>query len=406
MKQLIDGGMYKRERSGFLGLLCFLLKFRQPPPLTNGRAPEHSTLPNIFCSETAPIAKRLMIGVQGASYNHNHCNGMAMELYGCGAIQGIDAEPAQLRAPDAPQLLQPVGRTQHVVAAGSSSSVPFSGSAGQKNIGHIDLAAMEPMPDQDAVSPDYSFSDTRYFDQSTGTNESRTLAVIRTSGETGYYVDIYRSDNSISNDYVYHNIGDKVTFLNEKREPLQTVSTTYPLTGKDYTGFRFYTDVQKLDNYTGNLIARFSAKNDQDENIFLQALIAGNTNRTYYQAFSPKSKSAGKNYYGKDLPYSPSERKPKQKATRLLWFLNRTKAKTMSIASRLKSETTAIPSPRSPFSAKTDKRSTSASRLIPPNRILPEPVRSRVFRGGRLFRQKLTSIYLGKGTEMAKPVLH
>jgi hypothetical protein len=106
----------------------------------------------------------------------------------------------------------------------------------------------------------------------------------------------------VSNDYVYHNIGDQITFLNDKREPLKTVETTYPLTGKDYPGFRFYTNVKKLESYSGDLIARFTAKNEQSEEVYMQALIEGNGGRTYYQAFSPKTKTSGRQYHDKDLP--------------------------------------------------------------------------------------------------------
>ena len=127
-----------------------------------------------------------MVGVQGATYNHNHCNGMAMELYGLGEVMGIDAGTG-------PNYEHPLHRNYYsqwaahntVVAAGSSSSVPFSGSAGAKSIGQIELAAMEPMPDKEAVSPGYSFTDTRYFDKSTNPNQSRALAIVRTSETTG-----------------------------------------------------------------------------------------------------------------------------------------------------------------------------------------------------------------------------
>ena len=304
MKKLIDGGMYRRERSGYLGLLCFLPDI--PDTKETYRWPRTGTqeFAKYYLQRNGTDSQTgLMVGVQGATYNHNHNNGMAMELYGCGTVMGIDAGSGPTyEHPLHVNYFSQWAAHNTVVAAGASSSVPWSGSAGAKKIGEIELKSMEPMPDEIAVSPDYSFTDTRYFDKSTSTNESRTLAVVRTSETSGYYVDIYRSDNTISNDYVYHNIGDQVTFLNEKREPLKTVETTYPLTGKDYPGFRFYTDVKKLESYSGNVIARFTAKNDQGEAIFVQALIAGNGGRTFYQAFSPKTKTSGRVYRDKDLP--------------------------------------------------------------------------------------------------------
>ncbi|MBW8330642.1 MAG: heparinase II/III-family protein [Prolixibacteraceae bacterium] len=304
MKKLIDGGIYTREKSGYLGLLCFLPEIQEAK--TDYHWPRTGTLDfaKLFVQRNGTDPKTgLMVGVQGATYNHNHCNGMAMELYGIGEVWGVDAGTG-------PNYEHPLHRNYYsqwaahntVVAAGMSSSVPFSGSAGTKQIGQIELAAMEPMPDETAISPNYSFTDTRYLDKSTNTNQSRTLGIVRTSEKTGYYVDIYRSDNSISNDYVYHNIGDAVTFLNEKREPLKTVEAKYPVTEKDYAGFRFYTEVKKLEKFPENLIARFSIKDENSKDLFMQALIAGNDNRDFYQAMSLKTKTAGKQYNGKPLP--------------------------------------------------------------------------------------------------------
>lgn len=304
MKKLIDGGKYKRERSGFLGLLCFLPGF-----------PESSTVyewPRTGAMEFAKYYVQrngmdplygLMIGVQGATYNHNHCNGMSMELYGLGDIMGLDPGTGpNYEHPMHQQYYSQWAAHNTVVAAGMSSSVPFSGGAGTKNVGQIELAAMEPLADKQAISQNYSFTDTRYFDKSTSTNQSRTLAIIRKLPLSGYYIDIFRSDNKISNDYVYHNIGDNVSLLNSKREPLGTFETTYPVTEKDYPGFRFFTDVRKFENHSGNVIARFPVKDGKTDDLFLQALIAGGNDRVYYTAFSPKSKSAGPVYTGKPLP--------------------------------------------------------------------------------------------------------
>jgi hypothetical protein len=304
MKKLIEGGRYRRENSGYLGLLCFLPEL--PAVESTYTWPRSGTLEfaRYFLQRNGTDPQYgLMYGVQGASYNHNHCNGMAMELYGVGDVMGIDAGAGPTyEHPLHVNYFSQWAAHNTVVAAGSSSSVPPSGSAGRKDIGQIELTTMEPMPDKEAVSPDYSFTDTRYFDKSTKTNESRTMALIRTSPKTGYYVDIFRSDNPISNDYVYHNIGDQVTFLNGKREPVEAVATDYPLTGKDYPGFRYFTEVKKLSNWSDNLIALFSIKDAQSKDIFMQLLIPGRTDRDYYQAKSPKTKTSGRVYSGKTLP--------------------------------------------------------------------------------------------------------
>src|SRR5690606_10549036 len=134
-----------------------------------------------------------------------------------------------------------------------SSSIPFSGGAGKKDIGQIELAAMEPLPGEDGVSPSHSFTDTRYVDRSTETHQLRTLGIVRTSDSTGYYIDIFRSDNEISNDYIYHNIGDSFAFYDADNNPLQMESTEYPLTGDDRPGFRYFSDVEKKDHVTTNL---------------------------------------------------------------------------------------------------------------------------------------------------------
>ena len=244
-----------------------------------------------------------MYGVQGASYNHNHCNGMAMELYGLGEVMGIDAGTGPTyEHPLHVNYYSQWAAHNTVVAAGSSGSVPFSGSAGRKDIGKIELAAMEPMPEKEAVSPLYSFTDTRYFEKSTGTNQMRTLALVRTSEKSGYYVDIFRSDNPVCNDYVYHNIGDDLTFMDTTRKPLSAEAASYPVRGKDHPGFRFFSEVKRLDNWSDNLIALFSAKDSRDEDIFMQVLLPGKKGRDYYQARSLKTRTSGKQYAGEKLP--------------------------------------------------------------------------------------------------------
>ncbi len=305
MDILIKRNNYDRSKSGIYGLLTYLPEFPETMDVSyywprsgeldfgrfylqrNGMDPKHG----------------LMYGVQGASYNHNHCNGMAMELFGGGEIMGIDAGTGpNYEHPLHQNYFSQWAAHNTVVSGGSSSSVPFSGSAGKKNIGQVELAAMEPMPGEDAVSPFYSFTDTRYLDISTETNQLRTMAIIRTSDNSGYYVDIYRSDNKEVNDYVYHNIGEQFQFLNDDDQPIEMQPTEYPLVGDDYPGFRFFSDVEKMENHTGNLKGLFSAKNTGGEDIFMKVLMPASSGKTFYRAKSLPVKTAGEQYRGKKLP--------------------------------------------------------------------------------------------------------
>jgi hypothetical protein len=129
------------------------------------------------------------------------------------------------------------------------------------------------------------------------------MALVRTSDKSGYYVDIFRSDNPERNDYVYHNIGDELTLLNSKREAVPVVPVEkYPVVGKDNPGFRYFSNVKKAENRNENLIALFTGKNENSEPVFMQVLVPGKEGRTYYRANSLHTKTAGRQYSNTDPP--------------------------------------------------------------------------------------------------------
>jgi hypothetical protein len=128
------------------------------------------------------------------------------------------------------------------------------------------------------------------------------MGIVRTSDSTGYYVDTYRSDNEISNDYVYHNIGDSFVFYDQENRPLQMEPTEYPLSGDDHPGFRYFSDVEKKDHVTQPLKGLFRAKNKGGDELFMHVYLPASSNKTYYRATSPAVKTAGHQYAHKRLP--------------------------------------------------------------------------------------------------------
>ncbi len=305
---LIKNKQYKREESGFMGLLSYLPTI-PPSKGVSYQWPRSGSLDFAKCylqRNGMDPENGLMFVVQGATYNHNHANGMSMELYGAGYNMGIDpGKGLTYEAPMHVNYYAQFAAHNTVTADARSASVPyFRGGGGTKNIGQIELESMEPRPEKEAVSPYCSFTDTRYVEGSTGTNQQRTMAIIRTSATTGYYVDIYRSDNPKSNEYIYHNIGNSVSLSTPAMVPIELKPTQFPISTKpfDPPGFRCINQYQHSGDQPNGVVALFSLTNDPDHQKFMQVLFAGEEKRDFYTGMAPSSGTAQPPYNAKPTP--------------------------------------------------------------------------------------------------------
>ena len=297
MDQLERYGYYKRERMDAFSLLCYLPEVKNTEGYTY-EWPRSGTFDfaKFYLQRNGTDTDYgLMYTIQCATYNHNHNNGMSMELYGAGDVMGIDPGIG-------PYYEHPMHMTYFaqwaahntVVAAGVSASVPYSGGSGTKRVGQMEMNAMEPMPEAEAVSPYVSFTDSRYFDRSTETNQQRTMALIRTSPKSGYYVDIFRSDNKTRNDYMYHNIGNSIELFTPEGQPVSTQAANIALVGNDYPGFRHITDVMESGKYRNDVVALFTMNDETIGTRYMKAYMPYNTDLNYYTGYSPRSRTAGR----------------------------------------------------------------------------------------------------------------
>ena len=292
---LTGNGLYNRGRVGNFGLVCYIGDIANKTGYTY-QWPRGGELDYArFYLQRNGMDKDygLMYTVQGATYNHNHNNGMAMELYGAGDVMGIDPGRGPYYEHDLHKTFFAQWAAHNtVVAARRSASKPYSGGPGEKNIGFVEMKAMEPAAEAQAVSPYVSFTDSRYVDQSTETNQQRTMALIRTSDKSGYYVDIFRSDNPQRNDYMYHNIGNSVELFTPSGEKIPVSSAEIELVGDDYPGFRHISEVKATGKYLGDVVARFTLNEGAPQVRYMQAIIPYNVDRNYYTGYSPKATTA------------------------------------------------------------------------------------------------------------------
>jgi hypothetical protein len=298
LKVLMENNGYKREASDYLGLFSYLPEL----PINNNivyqwpRSGELDFAKAYLQRNGTDKKNGLMYVVQGATYNHNHANGMSMELYGKGTVMGPDpGKGITYEAPLHVQYYAQWAAHNTVVAGASSASVPyFKGGGGTKKMGEIKLMTMEPKAGQEAVSAFCSFTDTHYKDISTNTNQERTMAIVRTSPTSGYYVDIYRSSHPKSNEYVYHNIGQQLDFLDSARKKINMVQSAFPISQKplDLPGFRAIEKIQTTGEKSNNIIALFTMREKNKPDEHMQVLFAGVKKRSFYQGTAPETKTA------------------------------------------------------------------------------------------------------------------
>ena len=298
-------GQYDRSKSGLTGLLCYLPEL---PKAKSGddhlwNRSEKLDFASCYLQRNGIDSQDgLMCVVQGATYNHNHSNGMSMELYGAGTVQGIDpGNGPTYEHPMHVNYYTQWAAHNTVVAAGASTSVtPFKGGGGTKRIGQVELVSMEPSAGEKAISEEFSYTLTKYYDGSTKTNQDRLLSILRIDEKHGFYVDFYRSDNMISNDYLYHNIGDSVILYTQDGNVLrQDEVLSYPCVGEDYPGLRYFRSVRTTGLNDSTVVALFSARLLNTGTSYMKMWMPASSDVSYFTALAPGAKTASSPYQSK-----------------------------------------------------------------------------------------------------------
>ncbi|WP_418262487.1 heparinase II/III domain-containing protein [Flavobacterium faecale] len=249
----------------------------------------------------------LMCFVGGGQMVHGHASGMDMELYGLGQVLGVDNGRGAYRTDLHENYSRLFAAHNTVVVNGASQ-----GEGGWVNLGinSAELVAMEPMPLEKAISPNYSFSRTNFLDDKGDKAEAtqeRTLAIIRTSPTTGYYLDVFRSKSALPNefhDYLYHNIGDKLEFSNtdlnlssDENRFKSEVKGEYQYNKKYRNpGWHFFKEVQSSAEYHLDVKATFEINKLKDSKRYMNVFVLGNKNREYTKVMAPLTFEAPKPY--------------------------------------------------------------------------------------------------------------
>ncbi|MGY6647990.1 heparinase II/III domain-containing protein [Wenyingzhuangia sp. IMCC45574] len=254
----------------------------------------------------------LMCFVGGAHMVHGHAEGMNIELYGEGEVLGVDNGRGRY-AKDIHENYSRLYAAHNTVIVNGSSR----GKGGWSNLGinKVKVLTMEPQINTKAISPNYSFSQTSFKDtkgEKAEADQERTLALVRTSPTTGYYVDVFRSKSTLPNefhDYLYHNIGDKLVFnktdLKLKSTPNRYMESSKLEWGRGKyrnPGWHFFDKVYTSKPYSNNVKVTFLTEKLKDTPVYMDMHIVGFPNREYSKVKAPATYEAPKAYKDKKTP--------------------------------------------------------------------------------------------------------
>ena len=165
--------------------------------------------------------------------NHQHANGISLELYGKGYVLGPDAGIGRhlYSGLDYAEYYSQMPAHNTVVVDGISS-YPVMMSNHTFHVTHsqpsVDTMKVSGGKLAERKEP-MTYATVTFTEPETGALQQRTTAVVKTSGQGGYYIDIFRSrkqeGGDKTHDYFYHNLGQTMTLTTTDGRPVSTTPT-------------------------------------------------------------------------------------------------------------------------------------------------------------------------------------
>ena len=241
----------------------------------------------------------LMISQNASLGNHQHANGISMELYGKGFTLAPDAgigtgyfalDYAEYYA----QFL-----SHNTVCVDGISSYPV-----MKSNHGFEVKACYPVPETKNYAS-VSFSEVAFREPETRADQTRTMSIVTTGQTTGYYVDVFRSRKELGgdkmHDYFYHNLGQNLTLTAADGTPLDLKPTEeLSFAGANLYAYSYIFD-KKAATTAKDVRATFTMGMSDGDDISMTMWMKGSPDRTVFSALSPMCEGLSRE---PDMPYS------------------------------------------------------------------------------------------------------
>ncbi|GAA3650130.1 heparinase II/III family protein [Flavivirga jejuensis] len=243
----------------------------------------------------------MMVSLNGSLGNHMHANGINMELYGKGFIQGADpGKGASYLQPKYLEFYSQFPAHNTVMVDGVSSYTEML------SYHAFDLMGQYPKSEQKQGFYEHiTYSDVYFLEPETRSDQSRLVSIIKTGEATGYYIDVFRSKKQRKgdkfHDYFYHNLGQSMQVNDTKGTPLElTPSEEMGFAGGHLYAFDYMWDKKSVRTNEAYQAEWKIDMPDGEDDVFMNLWMKGTEGREVFTIKSPPNKAFRK---GNSFPY-------------------------------------------------------------------------------------------------------
>lgn len=246
--------------------------------------------------------RSLMAAVNGSDGNHQHANGISMELFGKGLRLAPDGGIG-LTLYSGQDYLEYYSQfpAHNTVCVDGVSSYPV-----MKSNHPLTMRNLLPASGSAAGMP-VSLTDVEFVEPETQSDQRRQLALIESGDGEGYFVDIFRSrrrdGRDKTHDYFYHNMGQTMALTGRGGESLDLRPTEeLAFAGAHLYAYSYLFDKRSADT-ADDVEALFTVtmpEGSGKEDVAMKMWMKGEDDRTVFEALSPMTEGLSRMA---DMPY-------------------------------------------------------------------------------------------------------
>ena len=264
----------------------------------------------------------LMASVNASFGNHQHANGISLELYGKGYVLGPDAGigrnlysgldyleyysqmPAHNTVVVDGVSSYPVMMSQHAFKLVASSPEVSAEQPVSRKLSEQKISFQKESDAKVENLGNMTYATVNFIEPETQAEQQRTTAIVKTSDKGGYYIDVFRSrkkeGGDKTHDYFYHNLGQEMKVIDAASGKALDMKPTEELAfagGHLYAYSYIYNKVsaEMTSSVKTQFVTRIEdekvvAAMDNQKEITMTMWMKADANRTIFQALSPENR--------------------------------------------------------------------------------------------------------------------